>query len=162
MVSRLSMIALAAAALVALRSDPAAAGCGCNKPPPPAAIVRPTFASPGDTVTFFPPENRYGRYDVRFFNGGDFVAFRDVKAVYKRDLAEIRAEYDRIVREGRGRSDTHIIIARARESANDKADKRREKYNADFAKVRAQAEAARAELQRLRDRHKELTSTLPE
>ena len=88
MVSRVSKIALAAAALVALRSDPAVAGCGCNKPPPPAAIVRPTFASPGDTVTFFPPENRYGRYDVRFFNGGDFVAFRDVKAVYKRDLAD--------------------------------------------------------------------------
>jgi hypothetical protein len=97
MLSRLSMIVLAAAALVALRSDPAAAGCGCNKPPPAAAIVRPTFASPGDTVTFFPPENKSGRYDVRFFTGSDYVRFRDVKAVYKRDLADGRYKWQVVV-----------------------------------------------------------------
>jgi hypothetical protein len=98
MYSRVSMIALAAAALVAMSSGQAAAGCGCNKPPPAAAIVRPTFASPGDTVTFFPPENRHGRYDVRFFSADDHVRFQDVKAVYKRDLADGRYKWQVVVK----------------------------------------------------------------
>ncbi|MCP4249998.1 MAG: hypothetical protein GY778_23400, partial [bacterium] len=31
------------------------AGCGCDKPPPPVASIRPAFASPGNTVTLFAP-----------------------------------------------------------------------------------------------------------
>ena len=34
---------------------PTYGGCGCDKPPPPVASVRPAFASPGNTVTLFAP-----------------------------------------------------------------------------------------------------------
>jgi hypothetical protein len=45
--------------------------------------MRPAFASPGDMLTFFPPDNRAGEYEVRI---GDRRIKRD--AVYKRDLAD--------------------------------------------------------------------------
>src|SRR5436853_6394035 len=71
------------AVLAALPAAPADAGCGCAKPPPPASLVRPAFASPGDTVTLFPPDNRSGEYEIR-------VADKKFKrnAVWKRDLAD--------------------------------------------------------------------------
>src|SRR5207249_8722866 len=40
--------------LKTLSAVPVDAGCGCNKPPPPLAPIRPAFGSPGDTVTVFP------------------------------------------------------------------------------------------------------------
>src|SRR4051812_42541459 len=77
-------ILLVAVTFAALRAVPADAGCGCKKPPPPVALVRPAFASPGDTVTLFPPENRPGKYTVQFGSAKE----TRVDAVYKRDLAD--------------------------------------------------------------------------
>jgi hypothetical protein len=45
----------------------AEAGCGCDKPPPPLASIRPAFASPGNTVRLFEPGIRDGvTYTVKF------------------------------------------------------------------------------------------------
>ena len=98
--SQLTMIMLSVlAATVALRSAPADAGCGCNKPPPLLSAVRPAFASPGDTVTFFPPDNRSGKYEVKFGEGaGKEVRIRDIEAVYKRDLADGRYKWQVVVK----------------------------------------------------------------
>ncbi len=80
---RYLMLLSALTAMAGLRSMPAEAGCGCAKPPPAAALVRPNFASPGDIITVFPPDNRSGEYELR-------VGDRKVKrnAVWKRDLAD--------------------------------------------------------------------------
>src|SRR5690606_21401926 len=40
------------------------AGCGCDKPPPEPAQVRPSFASLGQTVTLFGPDIKGGKYQV--------------------------------------------------------------------------------------------------
>jgi hypothetical protein len=54
---------------------PSEAGCGCDKPPPALAAVRPTFASPGDEVTLFSNELREGiSYRVRFDGAPDITA----------------------------------------------------------------------------------------
>jgi hypothetical protein len=90
----LMMLLSAATALAVLRSLPAEAGCGCAKPPPLLRLVRPAFASPGDTVTFFPPDNQRGRYEVRF-EGSDAIK---TAAVYKRDLADGQYKWQVVVR----------------------------------------------------------------
>lgn len=74
----------AAIALSTLRALPVEAGCGCAKPPPLLNAVRPSFASPGDTVTIFPPDNKPGRYFVRFESTQRIAS----DAVLKRDLAD--------------------------------------------------------------------------
>lgn len=89
----LTMIVTALVATSTLRSVPADAGCGCNKPPPPSAAVRPAFASPGDTVTLFPPDNRPGRYEVEFGGAKKVQA----GAVYKRDLADGQYKWQVVV-----------------------------------------------------------------
>jgi hypothetical protein len=81
---RCLMLLSALTAIAGLRSQPAEAGCGCAKPPPPSAVVRPAFASPGDTITFFPPDNRSGTYEVRI--GDNYKT--TTNAVWKRDLAD--------------------------------------------------------------------------
>jgi hypothetical protein len=70
--------------LAALPTTFADAGCGCAKPPPPANLVRPSFASPGDTVTVFPPDNRFGEYEIRV---GDVYRVKRYP-VWKRDLSD--------------------------------------------------------------------------
>jgi len=81
---RCLMLLSALTAIAALHSQPAEAGCGCAKPPPPAAVVRPAFASPGDTITLFPPDNRSGTYEVRI--GDNYKT--TTNAVWKRDLTD--------------------------------------------------------------------------
>jgi hypothetical protein len=78
-----SVVLTSAMAMMLMQSGSAEAGCGCAKPPPLLNLVRPAFASPGDTVTFFPPDNRSGEYEIR-------IADKRIKrtAVYKRDLAD--------------------------------------------------------------------------
>jgi len=72
--------------LAAARS--ADAGCGCQKPPPPPAAIRPAFASPGDTVTFFSPSFVDGlAYDVEF-GGADQAITVGATAATKRDYAD--------------------------------------------------------------------------
>jgi uncharacterized membrane protein YgcG len=78
--------ALVLAAMLA-HTATAEAGCGCNKPPPPTADVRPAFAPPGYNVTLFSPQFVAGTsYTVRFGGSGN----GDVTgtAVLKRDLAD--------------------------------------------------------------------------
>lgn len=94
----LMMMLSAVATIAALRSVPADAGCGCNKPPPVLGAVRPAFASPGDSVSFFPPDNKPGKYEVRFEGGGREARIRDVAAVYKRDLADGRYKWQVVVK----------------------------------------------------------------
>ncbi|HEY2389297.1 MAG TPA: hypothetical protein VGK30_20275 [Candidatus Binatia bacterium] len=75
-------------AAVLTRSATVEAGCGCNKPPPPTADVRPAFAPPGYNVTLFSPQFVAGKkYIVHFGTSG---SGRDVTgvAVQKRDLAD--------------------------------------------------------------------------
>lgn len=60
------------------------AGCGCDKPPPAPAAIRPAFAPVGGTVTLFADDLRAGEsYDVEF--GKKEVSAR---AVVRRDLAD--------------------------------------------------------------------------
>jgi len=79
-------VALVLAALI-VQTAVVEAGCGCNKPPPPTADVRPAFAPPGSNVTLFSPLFQAGtKYTVRFGGSGN----GDVtgRAVLKRDLAD--------------------------------------------------------------------------
>ena len=87
------MLLSALTAIAGLRSLPAEAGCGCAKPPPPSAVVRPAFASPGDTITLFPPDNRAGDYEVRM--GTQRVT---KSAVWKRDLADATYKWQIVVK----------------------------------------------------------------
>ena len=96
--SRLAVVLSILVATVALSSAPADAGCGCNKPPPTAAAVRPAFASPGDTVTVFPSENRSGKYEITFDNGASSVTIKDLYAVWKRDLADGQYKWQVVVK----------------------------------------------------------------
>src|SRR5690349_20152739 len=62
------------------------AGCGCNKPPPPSASIRPAFASPGNTVTLFSAQFVPGtKYTVQFV-GMTTTMQTSAIAVMKRDL----------------------------------------------------------------------------
>jgi len=65
------------------------AGCGCEKPPPPVAAIRPPFASPGDTVTLLAEGMVAGATYVATFRDwdGDELAVEGV-AVDKRDFAD--------------------------------------------------------------------------
>ena len=80
-----------AAALVGVAaSEPSQAGCGCTKPPPPPASVRPAVAWSGAPVTLFHSGLVAGRrYDVEFRSGvSPKSELVKVKAVSRRDLAD--------------------------------------------------------------------------
>jgi hypothetical protein len=69
-------------------SAPAHAGCGCDKPPPPLAAIRPAFASPQNTVTLFASGLTAGKsYDVVFGAGTATVTVPAV-SVLRRDFAD--------------------------------------------------------------------------
>jgi hypothetical protein len=81
---------LTALAALALRALPVDAGCGCNKPPPPAASIRPAFASPGDTVTVFSDDKDFkvgAKMTVVFASGAAAVNV-PARVIAKRDLAD--------------------------------------------------------------------------
>jgi len=85
-----SAVAALAAILTAIAPAPdAAAGCGCDKPPPPLADIRPAFSSPGRRVTLFADglvERR--SYKVRFTSADGKVRTAHGRAVMKRDFAD--------------------------------------------------------------------------
>jgi hypothetical protein len=81
--TRCLMMLTVMSGLLGLQSLPVEAGCGCAKPPPSLRVIRPAFASPGDTITIFPPENKAGEYEIR---AGSYRGKRTT--VYKRDLAD--------------------------------------------------------------------------
>ena len=65
-ITSLSVLALLCVAV----PRPVEAGCGCDKPPPPRADVRPFVASPGQRVTLFHEALEAGRrYEVEFVSG---------------------------------------------------------------------------------------------
>jgi len=82
--------AIAFAALLALGASRADAGCGCDKPPPPRAPIRPFVGYFNQTVTLFNAAlNGGGKYDVLFENRIDGTSGHSRgKAVMKRDLAD--------------------------------------------------------------------------
>jgi hypothetical protein len=66
------------------------AGCGCNKPPPPVAGIRPFVAHADQTITLFGSNIREGKkYDVQFVNTVDWsMDWSRGKAAKKKDLAD--------------------------------------------------------------------------
>lgn len=81
-------IAMAVLAFSGMQAAPAHAGCGCDKPPPPLAAVRPAFASPGDIITLIAPSLQVGReYRVKFGVGEQSSTVRGL-ATRKRDFAD--------------------------------------------------------------------------
>jgi hypothetical protein len=74
---------------------PGEAGCGCDKPPPVMAQVRPAFASPGDEVTLFSSELQAGvPYRVRFDDARDITAV----PVLRRDFGDGAAKLQLVVK----------------------------------------------------------------
>jgi hypothetical protein len=71
-------------------STPADAGCGCDKPPPPRAAVRPFVAYPNLRITLFDDRLVEGtRYDVRFESTTDgSVDWSRGTAATRLDLAD--------------------------------------------------------------------------
>jgi hypothetical protein len=68
----------------------AQAGCGCDKPPPELAEVRPNVTSAGMEATLFHSNIQSGQtYDVTFASGitGESATVTST-AVFKRDLAD--------------------------------------------------------------------------
>jgi hypothetical protein len=82
-------LALTLLALLCTRI-PAQAGCGCDKPPPPVAAIRPAFASPTNEVTLFSSSLVPGkRYRVIFGEGWPRARRRVwARAEMRRDFAD--------------------------------------------------------------------------
>ena len=86
-----------------LAARPADAGCGCDKPPPHLAAIRPAFASPGDEVTLFPPKLRKDTtYTVHFqparSSGSSGSAVKmSVTATSRRDFGDGIEKYQLVV-----------------------------------------------------------------
>ena len=77
-------------ALLALGAAPRAYGfCGCDKPPPPLAHVRPFVGNPDQTITLFDDRLVPGsRYTVQFTSRDGVSDWSRGKAVTKRDFAD--------------------------------------------------------------------------
>lgn len=66
----------------------AAAGCGCNKPPPKPAAVIPSVAAPGMPVTFYDRRFRKNQvWNVLFSSGTTSIA-TSARVVKKRDITD--------------------------------------------------------------------------
>jgi hypothetical protein len=80
------VLALALAALTPRTAD---AGCGCNKPPPPRAAIRPFVGYVDQQVTMFDDRLMPGRhYDVQFESSEGTSDWSRGRAVLRRDLAD--------------------------------------------------------------------------
>lgn len=85
---RLGLLGSVLGTALGLVGGRAEAGCGCDKPPPPVASVRPAFASPGYPVTVFHPSLVDGvMYAVDFVQGAE-VTTVNVTADTRRDYAD--------------------------------------------------------------------------
>ena len=94
---RICEVALACALVLTAASDLRAA-CGCDKPPPPRANVRPFVAYPDQTINIFDDRLQPGRrYTVLFTARDGTTDWSRGKAVAKRDFADAA---DGIVRLG--------------------------------------------------------------
>jgi len=80
-------LTLAGLLFLCLQPAQADAGCGCQKPPPPIAAIRPAFASPGDEVTLFAPGIVQGSvYKVTFRSTAEASVW--ARAKFRRDFAD--------------------------------------------------------------------------
>ncbi len=90
-------LTLATFMVLASRAPSAHAGCGCDKPPPPVAPIRPAFASPGGTVTLFDSHLvDGGQYKVRFKNDSGSATSLGI-AQTKRDFGDGVAKVQLVV-----------------------------------------------------------------
>jgi hypothetical protein len=85
-----ALTVLTALAAGGLFAAPASAGCGCEKPPPVPAEIRPRATYAGAPVTLFAPALQEGRsYAVEFVAGTTGArTVVDATAVLRRDLAD--------------------------------------------------------------------------
>jgi hypothetical protein len=88
--SRALVFGLGLVALTGFIPRPADAGCGCDKPPPPRAAIRPFVGYPDQKVTLFDGRLVVGeRYDVLFASSDDGTTdWSRGRAVLRRDLAD--------------------------------------------------------------------------
>ena len=97
---RVRIVSLSLVSIVALivgiasRSD---AGCGCQKPPPVASVIRPNFATPGTEVTFTHPGLVVGRSYAVTFTRGSQSATIDAVAESRRDRADAQIKPQLVV-----------------------------------------------------------------
>jgi hypothetical protein len=78
-------------AVIALTTHaaPAQAGCGCEKPPPPLASIRPAFAAPGSEITLFSAEITDGAtYAVTFRSMSGEAQTVTAAAIVRKDFAD--------------------------------------------------------------------------
>jgi len=85
----MAAVALMSALVGLAASTPATAGCGCAKPPPPRAAVRPFVGWPNQKVTLFDGRLVPGQmYSVRFMTSDGRSDWSRGKAAAKRDFAD--------------------------------------------------------------------------
>jgi hypothetical protein len=86
--SSITSLALAAL-LVSSIAPPARAGCGCDKPAPPRAAIRPFVAAASQTVTLFDSTLEDGAtYDVAFAPATGATQWAQGRAVRRKDVAD--------------------------------------------------------------------------
>ena len=87
--TRTVVSALLATALGLSLTPSARAGCGCDKPAPPRAAIRPFVAGSGQTVTLFNPALESGAaYDVAFEVTGSAPQWVRARAEVQKDIAD--------------------------------------------------------------------------
>ena len=86
---RLAAVSLMSALVALAFPGPAHAGCGCDKPPPPRAAVRPFVGWPNQMITLFDSRLVPGEFYSVQFRGADGTSdWSRGKAALKRDLAD--------------------------------------------------------------------------
>jgi hypothetical protein len=89
MLSKSSLVLSTAAAFAAAFAAPAWAGCGCDKPAPPRAAIRPFVASSTQTVTLFDSALENGAtYDVAFEASTGGTQWARATATRDKDVAD--------------------------------------------------------------------------
>ncbi len=86
---RLASAAAVASFLASLVTPPAWAGCGCDKPAPPRAAIRPFVAAATQTVTLFDAGLEDGAtYDVAFASHAGDTQWTQARAGRQKDVAD--------------------------------------------------------------------------
>jgi hypothetical protein len=84
-----TLFAIAGILMVLMGATPAQAGCGCEKPPPPRAAVRPFVGYPDMSITLFNDALVAGlSYQVQFISRDGQADWSRGKVASKRDLAD--------------------------------------------------------------------------
>jgi hypothetical protein len=83
------MLAILGSLVALCSASPAEAACGCDKPPPPRAAVRPFVGYPDQTIALFDQRLAPGQqYTVLFESSDGTTDWSRGRAVMKRDLAD--------------------------------------------------------------------------